>query len=353
MSVTYKLLVLSCVILARSLAAQPSLVVARGLPDEVGPNYNLWNGNGTGSPGHTHRLMEIGSGMHYWDGNQWSDSEAVFTPTTNGFVANKVQDKVMLQGDLSIEGAVNVVTLNGLRLSSTPVGIALYDPVSGNEQVIATITNSTGVLISSNQVFYPDCFNGGVCADMVYTLEKGSFSQDVVFKGRMDPTEFGFPTNSRIQILTEFYQAPAPISMSRPLYVETNQAVRLKKVSPDLVDQVLSFDEFVIGTGNAYTYPSAANTNGTQAVVAKEFKVIQGRAFLIESVDSPDIRRDLLTLPPCAGGTASSGMIYRAGKAPAGYACIPKARAMSAKSARLEQKRQPKTASLTKTGRVQ
>jgi len=112
-----------------------------------------------------------------------------------------------------------------------------------------------------------------------------------VFKGHLDPADFGFPTNSRIQIISEFYNAPTPGLVRRPLYVEANEKVRAHEASPDLIDEVISFDEFVMGTGSAYTYADASNTNGAEAVVAKEFKVIQGRTFLIESVDSPGIWR--------------------------------------------------------------
>jgi hypothetical protein len=219
--------------------------------------------------------------MHYWSGESWLESDPEFAQTTNGFVAEKVQDQVLLLPDLNSVDAVNVMTLNGDVLRSTPVGISLYDPVSGNAQVIAVITNSTGVQIATNQILYPDCFSGGACADMVYSIDKGSFSQDVVFKGRLDATEFGFPTNSQIQIISEFYEFPAPEIMTRPLFVQQNQRIRQSMASPDLIDQVLSFNEFAMGTGEAYTYPDASNTNGAEAVVAKEFRTTQGRTFLI------------------------------------------------------------------------
>jgi len=325
-------------------------------PDEVGPDYRIWNAGvtpaGVGfqnqmaqSPP-AGRIVAIGSGMNRWDGTGWVASVPSFTALSDSFVADKVQDHISLQAELNTEGAVSVTTRNGLKLSSTPVGIALYDPVSGNSQVISVITNSTGTLISSNQVLYQDAFSGGACADILYTVELGSFSQDIVFKGHLDPADFGFPTNSRIQIISEFYNAPTPGLVRRPLYVEANEKVRAHEASPDLIDEVISFDEFVMGTGSAYTYADASNTNGAEAVVAKEFKVIQGRTFLIESVDSPGIWESLKSLPICGSASASSGVAPRTGKVRESYALIPKPKSITA------QKPGPKRTPLVKLASV-
>lgn len=354
-----KLLVMVGAIIAQPLIAQPSQNPLLGTPDELGPNYKLWDSGESGAgnanvgprPVH-HRVMALESGMHYWSGNEWLDSNAEFRQTTNGFVADKVQDQALLLSDLNSVDAVNVMTLNGNVLRSTPVGISLYDPVSGNGQVIAVITNSIGVLIASNQVLYPDCFSGGACADIVYTLEKGSFEQDVVFKGRLDPTDWGFPTNSRIQIITEFYEAPVPEVMTRPLFVQQNQRIRQQMVSPDLVDQVLSFDEFVMGTGKAYTYPDDNNTNGAESAVAKQYQTTQGRTFLIETVDSQDIRNSLLTLPPCNGSTPSTGMAFPRNKLPMLYAEIPRPSTKLHESGKLERRQKPVMVSAGKKPRV-
>ena len=280
--------------------------------------------------------------MNYWNGAAWVASEPFFEDLGDSFAANKVQDRVSLQAELNSEGAVDVTTRNGLKLSSTPVGIALFDPISGNSQVIAVITNSTGTLIGSNQVLYADAFSGGACADVVYTLEPGSFSQDIVFKGHLDPADFGFSTNCRIQIITEFYKAPTPGIVSRPLYVEANENLRAREASPDLTDEVLSFDDFVMGTGKAYTYPDSAHINGVEAVVGKEFKVINRRTFLIESVGSPSIWESLESLPACGATGVATGIIPGAGKIRDSYAFIPKARSITAQKANPQREPQVK-----------
>jgi len=354
-----RLITLLCVVVSQSLVAQnwqPPLPTA---PDEVGPDYRIWTAvaapAGAGYPqplaqtraAVTNRIVEIGSGMNYWNGAAWVASEPFFEDLGDSFAANKVQDRVSLQAELNSEGAVDVTTRNGLKLSSTPVGIALFDPISGNSQVIAVITNSTGTLIGSNQVLYADAFSGGACADVVYTLEPGSFSQDIVFKGHLDPADFGFSTNCRIQIITEFYKAPTPGIVSRPLYVEANENLRAREASPDLTDEVLSFDEFVMGTGKAYTYPDSAHINGVEAVVGKEFKVINRRTFLIESVGSPSIWESLESLPACGATGVATGIIPGAGKIRDSYAFIPKARSITAQKANPQREPQVKVASVS------
>ena len=354
-----RLIILLCLAVSQTLSAQNWPAPSPDGPSEVGPDYKIWDtgagaqtaafGNRmtTASPTGNHRIVEIGSGMNYWNGNEWLSSEPVFNVLSDSFVADKVQDRITLQAELNTEGAVSVATRNGLKLNSTPVGIALFDPASGNSEVIAVITNSTGTLISSNQVLYADAFSGGACADIVYTVEQGSFSQDVVSKGHLDPVDFGFPTNSRIQIITEFYNTPTPGLVRRPLYVEGNENVRSHKVSSDLIDEVISFDEFVMGTGSAYTYPNASDTNGAEAVVAKEFKVIAGRTFLIESVDSPAVRESLKSLPACGSATASSGVVPHAGKTLMSYASIPRPKSITAQKADPNRKPKVKLASAT------
>jgi hypothetical protein len=102
-------------------------------------------------------------------------------------------------------------------------------------------------------VVYENAFNdNGVQADVVYTIGKGSFEQDIVFRSRLNPADYGFPTNTtRIQIFTEFYDAPQPDRIVRPIRVEGDQNVRSRMASPDLVDEILGFGELAIATGQA------------------------------------------------------------------------------------------------------
>ena len=322
----------------RPAIGRPTLPPVRHRLSEVGPNYRLWTAASTNSASGTapgasannprnaqrHRVVEITTGMNYWDGQQWAPSDPSLVDTNAAFVASKVQHKVSLAGNLNTVAAVSLTTPDGIVLRSTPVAIGLYDAASGQSLIIAALTNCAGALVTSNQVVYSSAFAGsGVCADIVYRLERGSFQQDVVITGPLSPQDWGFPTNStRIQIITEFYGAPEPDRITHPIRVEKDPALRHTMATPDLVDQILGFGEFVLGAGRATTGAQTSGPAGTGAPVVKEFKTVAGRTFLIESVEYGAIRQELDSLPPCSVKTASvPGLRTKAGLA---YAAIPR-----------------------------
>jgi hypothetical protein len=119
--------------------------------------------------------------------------------------------KVWLRGNLNVVGSVTVVSPSGEILRSTPVAIALYNAANGESTVIGTIRDCEVVQVSDTEVVFENAFKGdGVWADVSFRIDQATFSQDVVVRGRLDPTAWGFPTNSWIQIITEFYDAPRP-----------------------------------------------------------------------------------------------------------------------------------------------
>lgn len=281
-------------------AGQPTLV-------EVGPHELIWKSASGG------RIVTMETGMNYWDGRSWVPSDPSFELTDEAFVANRLQYKVRLAANLNQIGAVTLVSPDGITLHSTPVGIGLYDAASGQSAIIASITNCSGILVGENRVVYADAFAGaGVCADVVYTIDRGSFAQDVVITGRLNPADYGFPTNTtRIQIFTEFYQSPEPESIRRPIRVEKNPQVRARMVSPDLIDEALGFGELVLATGRAATLANISDLAAPAAPVAKEFTTVidpttaTSRTFLIESIEYNLVKNDLQTVPECGTRTAS------------------------------------------------
>jgi hypothetical protein len=281
------------------------------------------NGGTTNQPDPGRGVVEMATGMNYWDGRQWVPSDPSFEVTPDAFVAERLQYKVQLNGSLNRVGAVTVTTRDGMTLRSTPVGIGLYDAASGRSAVIGAITDCAGVLVSSNQVVYENAFSG-VCADVIYRIERGSFEQDVLITGRLDPSDYGFPTNTtRLQIFTEFYQAPQPERIGRPIRIEQRRAMRERLVRADLEDEVLGFGEFVLATGRASLAAASSTTRDAAAAVAKEFTSVRGRSFLIESVESGSVLGQLKLLPECGSETAWAPEIRDASKGDVGYAALP------------------------------
>jgi hypothetical protein len=246
-----------------------------------------------------HRVTAIATGMNHWDGTKWSPSDPTFQMSADSqFVyANQVQIKVRLAADLASSNSVSITTPDGIVLNSTPVAIGLYNEISGDSLIIASITNCSGTIISSNRVLYENCFNG-ISGDVLYTLQRGSFSQDIIWRQNIDPADYGFPTNStRIQIFSAF-NSPAPQQTARPLYVETNQTVRAQMASPDFIDHTLKFGQLKFGPGRAFSTTSTNRFKG--APMAKDFETINRQSYLIESVKYKDLKADLQSLPRVA-----------------------------------------------------
>jgi hypothetical protein len=287
---------------------------------QQGPHSRLWRN----SAGQT--VTEIATGMNRWDGQEWIPSDPSFevSPDGTAFVASQIQAPTRLAANLDCVGAVSVTTPEpgNVTLRSTPIAIGLYDAASGQSVIVATLTNTPGVLVDPRRVVYDRALvGGGFAASVVYSLpDTGSFHQDVVFVGfdpGFDPTAWGFAAAStntlQIQIITEFYDPPQPQMQARPLYVEQDPDVRASMASPDLIDYTLDWGHYVFGAGRAYT--TSTNDSASAGVtVAKEFVTSSGRSFLVEKIPFRWLAGELYSLPPVRVRTSSLQHPLRATK---------------------------------------
>src|SRR5207245_5150548 len=97
------------------------------------------------------------------------------------FVANRLQYLASISFNLNTINAVTIITRDGVTVRSTPVAIGLYDSASGASTIIGAITNCSGVMVNSNKVIFEKAFQG-ISADLVFTLERGSFEQAAVIR---------------------------------------------------------------------------------------------------------------------------------------------------------------------------
>jgi hypothetical protein len=276
---------------------------------QTGPDSQVWKSS-TGQS-----VTTLATGMNYWDGQQWNSSDPSFVISADGtsFVASKVEDPTTLAANLNSQGAVSVSTPDGVALSSTPTAIGLYDAASGQSVIIATLTNSIGVLADPQHVVYANSIVGdSLSASVVYSMpDPGSFHQDVIFTAfnpNFDPTVWGFAATStntlQIQIFTEFFNSPQPQVRERDLYIEQDPNVRASMASPDFIDYFMDFGHYVFGPGQAY--PSSTYNLSTPGVsVAKEMVTSSGRTFMVESIRYRDLVGQLQTLPPVTIKTSS------------------------------------------------
>src|SRR5207244_5517794 len=61
---------------------------------EAGPHHRIWQS--IDANGQEHKITELGTGVNYWDGEQWTPSVATFVATNDGFVALQLQQQVDL-----------------------------------------------------------------------------------------------------------------------------------------------------------------------------------------------------------------------------------------------------------------
>ena len=190
---------------------------------------------------HIYQYTEMASGLCYQKDGQWLDSQEQINILSDGTAAaTNGQHQVYFPNDI-FNGVITLMTPDGLRIQKRrPLGISFDD--GSNIVLIAELTNSVGELINSNQVIYTNAFIG-VNADLIYTYKRGSFEQDVVFRNQPPaPENWGLcSTNTRLQLLTEFFNVQEPIITPRA-----------SSPRDKLQDNTLSFGKMSMIRGKAF-----------------------------------------------------------------------------------------------------
>jgi hypothetical protein len=249
-----------------------------------------------------HQYVELATGLNYTNssGQLVPSKEEIDVLPNGGAAAVQGRHKVYFPGDLS-SGVIEVVTPDGPHLKSRPLGL-FYDDGT-NTVLIAQLTNSIGVLAASNQVVYPGAFMG-LDADVRYTYRKGGFEQDIVLREQPPaPESFGLSSqNSRLQVLTEFFNAPEP-KQSKVKTSPKAKAGRQNKLS----DTTLVFGQMKMVRGSAFAInPEGGKRKAQTSAVSKSWVHLAGRTFLVEELRVTSIAAQLQELPVSTSATVSS-----------------------------------------------
>lgn len=263
---------------------------------DSGPHHRTWRTMGSGKEAQFERAavqggyVELATGLNRWDEKtaSWQPASAVFERGPQGhFLARQTQHQVILAPDLNVEEAVDLLTPDGFRLRSSILGLALIDGSTGKSVLLADTKSSEPGQAAVNEIVYPDAFDG-VLADVRYVINRDRFEQDVILREQIPPEllmEAGMdPSQTRLLVMTEFFQPPSPGKRVRHLLLPEGQR---------LTDQELSFGVMAIGAGQAFRSESEAGG----IPVTKSWELLEGRQFLIESVHYPALRTMLQTLP--------------------------------------------------------
>ncbi len=289
--------VLTLLISALTLHGQTAVVVERGphhrvwesVMSELGPSgETLWS---------TNSYVELQTGACYQENGQWVDANDEIEIHPDGAIAQHTQHKVIFAPNLKTLGAIDLLTPDGKRMRSSPVGLAYYDAASGQSVWIGGVKESQGAVLGANQVIYTNAFSN-IVATVRYTVTKAGFEQDIILQEQPPaPEEFGLPSDTtRLEVVTEFYESPVPNKTTAVLKHYTQRLGQQVLVNPDFKDEELDFGAMRTGRGRAFKLTDEDDPN--QGVeVGKHFGNSDGRTFMIEGVEYQSIRQQFSQLP--------------------------------------------------------
>lgn len=270
----------------------------------IGPHHRmvLVERQVTGPDGPTETITgsytELATGLNRFDtaSGEWIPARAEFEQAGDGhMIARHTQHQAILAPDLRTEGAVDLLTPDGVRLRSTILGLGVLDTANGRNFLLAEVQPAAPVMVSPTEVIYPDAFDG-VRADVRYRLGLDRFEQDLILREQIVPElleKLGVnPLTARVFVMTEFFDSPE-------VRAEAG-VIRSEGRGRELADVRLEFGQMAIGEGRAFGLDQdtwGGEVHGIGIPVGKAWEVLEGRQFLIESVEYLDLVPLLEALP--------------------------------------------------------
>ena len=266
---------------------------------ERGPHHRVCQQAvlGTNAPGqgfsHASRWIELATGMHarQADGS-WrpADDDIVLTP--GGAAATNTQHQVFFCANLNTSRAVRLIMPDGQTLSSTILGLSYSDPATGKAVWIAELKDSVGQLVGRNQVLYTNAFDG-LDADVQYINKKSGFQQNVILRTQLpSPQQFGLSADALLQVITEFYDSPAPQKTALgapPAAAPVAEALR---------DESLAFGTMKMGPGTGFLLGDERSHKNSLPVRKRWCILDSGRRILVEELPIKTVRTKLGGLKP-------------------------------------------------------
>ena len=296
----WKLVVLSWTLCVGA-HAKDQVVEARS---ERGPHHKVWQTirEEVTSYGKTYlrtnSYVELGTGLHYWEDNQWKETKEEIQIVDGAAVAAQGPHKVIFAANLNSVGAIDMESPDGKRFRSHVTGLAYTDSMTGASVMIAQVKDSVGAVLPPNQVIYQDAFDGDVIADVRYTYTKGGFEQDVIIlTAPPDPRAYGAdfdPSTTRLEVWTEFIEIPEGKAQVVELKREEDPLARQAMFEPDLIDERLDYGVMKFETGQSFP---VGRRDEAYVPTGKSLEDIGGRIFLIEKTDYRDISQYFNDLP--------------------------------------------------------
>lgn len=284
---------------------------------EQGGNHNLWQRETYEKlpdgqvVTHVHKFYELATGLNFQAANgSWQPSQATIQSTPSGAVMSQAEYQVIFANNLNSSGSIDLQTPDQKNLQSSILGLAFYDPSTGQSALFAQIQESQGELISTNQILYPNAFQG-LNASVRYTTKNASMEQDVILNEQLpDCTAYGMnPATTEIEVITEFINPP-------------QETITPGTTQPNgETDENIAWGVTGLGHGKAFDL-GAPNNLHSRVNVIRQYVTQQGRKILLEKVPLNLIQPSLQNLPPHAAIKTHSKLPKTASKT----LILPKAR---------------------------
>jgi len=233
-------------------------------------------------------LIELATGMHYLADGQWRPTQERIEILPEGAVARHGPHRVIWPLELTPQQEIDLVSADEQRFRSRVLGLSYFDAGSGKSVLFAEVQPAQAELVGPNKLAYRDAFTE-VRADLVYEYRRDRFAQDVVIRAPLPgPEQFGLdPGTTRLELVTEFLEAPDPVKEPYVVKGEEDPARRAQMVEPELVDETLVFGSYRMARGRALWLEPGGGPGAEprdELWVAKRWLLIEGRRVLFEQV---------------------------------------------------------------------
>src|SRR5206468_3396605 len=237
----------------------------------------------------TNSYVELATGMNVWSETEgkWLAASDEIELVNGGAVAARTQHKLTFLPNLNDpDPPINLSLPDGRPLRSQIVGLAYTERDTGKSIFISELKDSIGQVVGRNQVVYPDSFQS-IKADVRYTVTQCYFEQDVILREQIPaPAELGLnPKTARLEVWTQFFDGPEPEKSIGAILRNNGDADR---------DDSLNFGSMQAIGGKSFSLDAETAAGGLEPLRAnglqnaKEWQVIQGMTFLIESIPYVD-----------------------------------------------------------------
>lgn len=251
----------------------------------------------------TNSFTILERGLHYQEGGRWVPSqERVERASGGGLAARRGPHRAWFSPTLQAGAVFDLSGPRGTRLRGGVQAIRVADAVSGRIVTLGLArAEAEAELHEPNRVVYRDAFTGSVSADVLLIWRHNYIAHEVVLRSPA-PLPEGFSAEAaRLEIVTEFSEAPCAEISERRLASGTDHSfIRLGgfSIPPGRAAPV---DE---SSGSALGGP---NPRGDGTEIGKRWEALpDGRARLIESIAWADLKAHEADAPRLAAADSPS-----------------------------------------------